>query len=73
MDSSKPSTTRAAVDGGLPVAGVGSSVHDLLSLGFIQEALQLSAGKGTGTSAATAGGRRLTDDESRRLPLLLRL
>ena len=74
-------TTRAGADGGpsvaddpavhvMPAGSVG--VHDLLSLGFIAEALQLSSGGGTSTSIG-GSGRRPTDEEARRLPLLLRL
>ena len=75
-------TTRAGADGGTSVADdpavhvmpAGSSVgvHALLSLGFIAEALQLSSGGGRSTGTC-GSGRRLTDEEARRLPLLLRL
>ena len=76
MDASKTGTRPAGADGGTSVAAVmpaGSvGVHDLLSLGFIAEALQLSSGGGTSTIIG-GNGRRLTDEEARRLPLLLRL
>ena len=84
MDASKAGTTRAGADGGTsaaaaadpradegpPVAsgGVGVGVHDLLSLGFIAEALQLSPGRPNAIR-----GRRSAGEEARRLPLLLRL
>ena len=72
--------TAAAAD--LP-DGVG--LHDLISLGAIRDALLLSSGRLPASSAGDAdehngknkasGGtsKRLTDEEARRLPLLLRL
>ena len=58
----------------------GVGLHDLLSLGAIREALLLSSGRLPGTSAGDenngqneGGGKRLADEEARRLPLLLRL
>ena len=87
--ASKTGTTRAEVEVDDTAAAAatdlpdGVGLHDLLSLGAIREALLLSSGRLPASSAGsenddkneTSGGtsKRLTDEEARRLPLLLRL